>query len=272
MKRLSVIMMILFVSACSNGDSAGSEADTQEEAVETVSEDNEPNELEKENEELRQQIAKKENETLKAELEEKESAETESNISSYAEITEEADAEAAVQEFTQEEKTAMNQMFYDWAVERAKIGSMAVTEVYFNHGASGQGDWYAVTPDGEIQVQNFDNPGFNHFDIHSIGGVAFYQPASGDFGEDENVPSPSTAEGYSRLALPNTDIHKYMLADNGVVYELINIKEETSYTTGFGQYDNAGTYGEYSPSHSFEVSGDQAAQQEWQRILGMYQK
>lgn len=248
-------MMILFVSACSNGDSAESEADTQEEAVETGSEDDELNEMEKENEKLRQQIAKKENETLKAELEEKE-----------------ADAEAAVQEFTQEEKEAMNQMFYDWAVERAKIGSMAVTEVYFNHGASGQGDWYAVIPDGEIQVQDFDNPGFDHFEIHSIGGVAFYQPASGDFGEDENVPFPSTAEGYSRLALPNTDIHKYMLGDNGVVYELINIKEDTSYTTGFGQYDNAGTYGEYSPSHSFEVSGDQDAQQEWQRILGMYQK
>lgn len=269
MKRLSVIITLLFVSACSNSDSAESEADVQEEAAETAVEpedDNELNELEKENEELRQQIAKKENEKLKVKLEEKEEAETESKSSS----SEETDVEAAVQEFTQEEKAAMNQMFYDWAVERAKIGGMAVTEVYFNHGASGQGDWYAVTPEGEIQVQDFNNPGFNYFGIHSIGGVAFYQPASGDFGEDAYAPVPSTAEGYSKLALPNTDIHKYMLADNGLVYELINEKEETSYTTGFGQYDNEGTYGKYPPSHSFEVSGDQAAQKEWQRILEMY--
>lgn len=266
MKRLSILMMILFVSACSNGETTGNEVEVQRENVEKTakSEDNKLNELEKENEELRQHIAKKENEKLKAELEEQEADKTESNISSSA--------EAAVQEFTQEEQLAMNQMFYDWAVERAKIGNMAVSKLYFSHGAAGRGDWYAVTPDGEVQVQDQDNPGFNHFDIHAVGGVVFYQPASGDFGEDANTPLPGTAEGYSRLALPDTDIHKYMLGDNGVVYELIGKKEFMGLSSGFGEYDDEGTYGEYPPGREFERSGDQEAQEEWQRILAMYQR
>lgn len=274
MKRLSILMMILFVSACSNGETTENEVEVQRENVEKTakSEDNKLNELEKENEELRQHIAKKENEKLKAELEEQEAEKTESNISSSEKVTEEAEDEAAVQEFTQEEQLAMNQMFYDWAVERAKIGNMAVSKLYFSHGAAGRGDWYAVTPDGEVQVQDQDNPGFNHFDIHAVGGVVFYQPASGDFGEGANTPLPGTAEGYSRLALPDTDIHKYMLGDNGVVYELIGKKEFMGLSSGFGEYDDEGTYGEYPPGREFEISGDQEAQEEWQRILAMYQR
>jgi len=53
----------------------------------------------------------------------------------------------------------INQAFNNWAGERAKIGHMAVTDWYFDHGAAGRGDWYADSPDGEIQVQNQDNPG-----------------------------------------------------------------------------------------------------------------
>lgn len=291
--------MILFVSACSNGETEQSEADTQEEAIETQEETDdgdELTELEKENEELRKELAEKE----KAEAEEStaegtnnESSEEESTVegdidseeteaeseqdtemedSEESSSVEEKTTEIAVQEFTMEEQQEMNQLFYDWAIERAEIGGMAVTQMYFSHGAAGRGDWYAMTPDGEVQTQNQDNPGFDHFDIHAIGGVAFYTPASGDVGADENAPFPSTAEGYSKLALPDTNIHKYMLADNGVVYELIGKKENTGFSSGFGEYDDEGTYGEYPPGREFEISGDQDAQQEWQRILGMYQE
>lgn len=269
--------MILFVSACDDGQAEQSEAVSKEEGVKTeVKSDDELTELEKENEELRKELAEKEKEEAEesvAEVEtEEDSAEKESTDSEGASSVEEDEAKIAVHEFTMEEQKEMTQLFYDWAVERAKIGNMAVTTMYFSHGAAGRGDWYAMTPDGEVQTQNQDNPGFDHFDIHAIGGVAFYQPASGDFGEDENVPFPGTAEGYSRLALPDTNIHKYMLADNGVVYELIGKKENMSFSSGFGEYDDEGTYVEYPPGREFEISGDQDAQQEWQRILDMYQK
>lgn len=268
MKRLSVLLMILFISACDDGQDEQSEADSKEEIAKTeVKSDDDLTELEKENEELRKKLAEKEKEEAEEDSAEKEPTDSE-NASSVVEDT----AEIALQEFTMEEQQEMTQLFYDWAVERAKIGNMAVTEMYFSHGAAGRGDWYAMTPDGEVQTQNQDNPGFDYFDIHAIGGVAFYQPASGDYGEDANAPFPGTAEGYSRLALPDTNIHKYMLADNGVVYELIGKKENMSFSSGFGEYNDEGTYGEYPPGREFEISGDQDAQQEWQRVLGMYQK
>ncbi|MEY8560194.1 hypothetical protein AALF85_05795 [Jeotgalicoccus halotolerans] len=283
MKRLSVLVMILFVSACSDGQTEQSEADSQEETASTEEQsDDELTELEKENEELRKELAEREKEEAeenaaseadKAEDSEDETAsQNDPDDSEKSAAVEEETAELAVQEFTMEEQQEMTQHFYDWAIERAEIGNMAVTNMYFSHGAAGRGDWYAMTPDGEVQTQNQDNPGFDHFDIHAVGGVAFYQPASGDFGEDANAPVPSTAEGYSRLALPDTNIHKYMLADNGVVYELIGKREQMSFSSGFGEYDDEGTYGEFPPGVEFEISGDQDAQQEWKRILGMYQR
>lgn len=197
--------MILFVSACGDGQAEQSEADSQEETASTEEQSNdELTELEKENEELRKELAEKEKEEAeentaseadKAEDSEGEAASQNDNKKTAA--VEEETAELAVQEFTMEEQQEMTQHFYDWAIERAEIGNMAVTNMYFNHGAAGRGDWYAMTPDGEVQTQNQDNPGFDHFDIHAVGGVAFYQPASGDFGEDTDAP-PCTAEGYSR--------------------------------------------------------------------------
>lgn len=282
MKRLSVLVMILFVSACGDGQTEQSEADSQEETASTEEQsDDELTELEKENEELRKELAEEEKEEAeentaseadKAEDSEDEAAsQNDPDDSEKSAAVEEETAELAVQEFTMEEQQEMTQHFYDWAIERAEIGNMAVTNMYFSHGAAGRGDWYAMTPDGEVQTQNQDNPGFDHFDIHAVGGVAFYQPESGDYGEDADAPVPSTAEGYSRLALPDTNIHKYMLADNGVVYELIGKREQMSFSSGFGEYDDEGTYGEFPPGVEFEISGDQDAQQEWKRILGMYQ-
>lgn len=280
MKKFSVLILVLLLGACDDAPSEESETDNKDEAVSTeVPSNNELAELEEENEALRKELAEKENKKLRAELEndeEETKPETEPEVENeeIEEVSsiEEETAEIGVQEFSLEEQQEMTQAFYNWAVERAKIGGMAVTTTYFNHGAAGRGDWYAMTPDGEIQTQNQDNPGFDHFDIHAIGGVAFYQPASGNFGTDENAAVPSTAAGYSELALPDTNINKYMLADNGVVYELIGKKENMSFSSGFGEYADDGTRGEYSPGIPFEVSGDQDAQQEWQRILGMYQR
>lgn len=265
MKRLSILLLILFVGACSNDDNTSSEAETGEESLDTETvESDEISELEKENESLKQELAQKEKEEAKkaeSDSDGENSSESEESVNEEEnEATEDTDAENetaaeenTLQEFTDAEKQEMNQLFYDWAVERAEIGGMAVTEMYFTHGAAGYGDWYAVTPDGEVQAQDLDNPGFDHFDIHAIGGVAFYQPESGDIGADKNAPFPSTAEGYSRLAQPDTNVHKYMLADNGVVYELIGKKENISFSSGFGEYNDDGSRGEYVHSISLSI-------------------
>ncbi len=185
-------------------------------------------------------------------------------------IEEQDENQVSVSEFTDDEKREMTQLFYEWAIERAKIGNLAVTKMYFQHGAAGSGDWYALTSDGEVQVQDLNNPGFDYFDIHAVGGVAFYTPLSGDYGEDENAPFPGIAEGYHRLAVPDTHIHKYMLADNGTVYELIAKKENMGSSTGFGEYDDDGTVGDLTPTVEFKISEDEAAQDEWEKILNRF--
>lgn len=66
---------------------------------------------------------------------------------------------------------------------------MAVTDNYFHHGTSGIGDWYAVTEDGEMLVQEqdptTDSPGYDAFDILALGGVVFYTSLSDVTGLDE---------------------------------------------------------------------------------------
>src|SRR5699024_8969839 len=60
------------------------------------------------------------------------------------------------EKYSEEEKKEASQAFLDWAIPRAEEGGMAVTDNYFGHGASGSGDWYAMTEDGEILVQEQD--------------------------------------------------------------------------------------------------------------------
>ncbi|WP_258088732.1 hypothetical protein [Weissella fangxianensis] len=167
------------------------------------------------------------------------------------------------------QKRAVNDSFLSWASDRAKIGNMAVTEVYFDHGAAGRGDWYANTPDGEVQVQDQKNPGAAAFPIHKIGGCVFLTMKDGSTGYQENV-AEFFAGGYGVKADMSQPVTKYMLGDNGKVYELTLDKGDTSLTSGFGEYTDEGQRGDYNPPYSFKVSEDQAAQAELQKILANY--
>ena len=287
MKRVVSVMAVLMLAACNSGDTEDeavneksqqvAESETNEEAENNDSEEVETEESSEDEESSDTSEADKAQEESSdsepdVEAQNEETEETDESAEDNTEVAEdEAHQETAVREFTDAEKQAMVDEFYTWAVERAEVGGMAVNDYYFGHGAAGRGDWYATTPHGDVQVQDQDNPGFDAFNIHAIGGIVFYQPISGDYGADENTEVESTASGYQTMAIDGTDIHKYMLADNGVVYEHISVKEETSLSSGFGEFNDDGTRGEYAPASRFEVSGDQDAQEEWQRILSKYQ-
>ena len=287
MKRVVSVMAVLMLAACNSGDTEDeavneksqqvAESETNEEAENNDSEEVETEESSEDEESSDTSEADKAQEESSdsgpdVESQNEETEETDESAEDNTEVAEdEAHQETAVREFTDAEKQAMVDEFYTWAVERAEVGGMAVNDYYFGHGAAGRGDWYATTPHGDVQVQDQDNPGFDAFNIHAIGGIVFYQPISGDYGADENTEVESTASGYQTMAIDGTDIHKYMLADNGVVYEHISVKEETSLSSGFGEFNDDGTRGEYAPASRFEVSEDQDAQEVWQRILSKYQ-
>lgn len=160
--------------------------------------------------------------------------------------------------------------FLKWAGERAKIGNMAVTDIWFSHGAGGRGDWFADTPHGSVQLQDLNRPGYYGFKIHALGGVAFYKPTDYTYGISKDAYKASTAEGYSKIARNGTYINKYMLADNGIVYEIKLKKEFTTFTSGAGEYNEYGRRGTYIPDVKYLVSKDTAAQKKYKQILAKY--
>lgn len=152
---------------------------------------------------------------------------------------------------------------------------MAVSDFYLGHGASGKGDWYAATEDGEIQIQQQsfeeDLPGYDAYTIHALGGVVFYTSLSSVTGYDETPSSEIIAAGFSKIADPEYPMHKYLLGDNGIVYELIGTVETIgTFSGGYGLYDDDGVTKSLDVTDDgfiFERSDDEDAQEEWFRIL-----
>lgn len=87
---------------------------------------------------------------------------SESTVSSASQSSSTTESSSKAQ-LTDAQKGQMNQAFLDWAGGRAVIGNMAVSYWFFDHGAAGRGDWYANTPDGQVQVQNNGVPGKMRF-------------------------------------------------------------------------------------------------------------
>lgn len=176
-----------------------------------------------------------------------------------------------VKRYTDSERLEMVDMFYEWAVDYAEEHEVAVTDYIFNHGAAGFGDWIAKTPHGHVQMQDLDNPGYDAFDLHAIGGVVFYTSLTGDYGRDEYSEPIEIFTGFSAVAEEGTSIKKYLLVDNGIVYEIVT--SDFAPAGSFGEYSDDGettSYIEYDLG-IFKVSKNKEAQKEWRRILSLYQ-
>lgn len=194
---------------------------------------------------------------------------SESTVSSASQSSSTTESSIKAQ-LTDAQKGQMNQAFLDWAGGRAVIGNMAVSYWFFDHGAAGRGDWYANTPDGQVQVQNNGVPGENAFPIHAIGGCVFYTSKDGSVGKQE-LMAGSFAANYSVKMDYSKPVSKYLLGDNGVVYELkTGNGEPVSTNTGFGEYADDGSLGSYTPTKSFQVSEDQAAQEKLRELMYSY--
>lgn len=179
-----------------------------------------------------------------------------------------------MKKFSTEERREMGQYFLDWADQRGALGGMAVNSEYFQHGVSGLGDWYASTPDGFVLVGEQTSPGrpgFDAYSIHAVSGVVFYYSLFGTLGQTDelNEHQPSLATGFANVADTNYPIVKYLLCDNGKVYEFVSTP---SFSSGFYQADDQGEIN-YWPKEdeAFFISEDQDAQEEWRRILIRYQ-
>lgn len=164
----------------------------------------------------------------------------------------------------------INQQFLNWASDRAKVGGMAVTSEFFDHGAAGRGDWFAVTPDGLAMAQDLENPGYDFFPLHVVGGVTFYYSINGTLGATNERQQSSFAAGFSEVADTTKPIVKYILCDNGMIYEL---KSDVSLSTGFNEASDEGTIPRSQINvKEFSYSEDTDAISELQRILSIVNK
>lgn len=175
-----------------------------------------------------------------------------------------------VRTYSEAEKQAITQEFLNWAIPRAQIGNMTVTSQYFAHGAGGRGDWYGVTVDGRIQVQELMTPGYNAFELHSLGGVVFYTSLDGSTGLNENFES--IASGYSTKANPEKKITKYLLADTGNIYEYgATGRSMIAFSSGFTEASDDGQFSDDSYLPVFQQSGDVDAINKLKEIVRKYQ-
>ena len=125
--------------------------------------------------------------------------------------------------FTKQQKHAINQAFLQWASQRAAMGKMAVSSYYFDHGPASDGClWYAQTPDGDVLVRNASDEYSSHnYKIRDIGGLVFYTDKNGNVGQCDDI-AEETDDGanYSENEIDiEKPVDKYLLADNGIIYE-----------------------------------------------------
>lgn len=70
------------------------------------------------------------------------------------------------------------------------------------------------------------------------------------------------------LADPDMPVIRYLLGDDGIIYELGgNLNELGSFNGGYGLYDDNGTKAIDSASNIFKVSENKDAQEEYEKIL-----
>ena len=95
-----------------------------------------------------------------------------------------------------------------------------ITSRTFFFGNHGGGDTYIKSSDGEIMIATQDSPGYDGYDIHALFYFTAYTPNDGvvDLTQDP-ISNLSTAEGYGNEVKPETEMEKYVFADNGKVYK-----------------------------------------------------
>lgn len=152
-----------------------------------------------------------------------------------------------------------------------KNNDKAVSNRYFGSGSMSDGDWYAGTEGGEIQVSNKDKPGPKAFDLHTVTGAVTYTSNEGITGIDKASKNLSNIEGYSTVADINKPVTKYLFADNGKVYEYIfKDSKDVTLSSGFAPKDHNGKDPNLSPNQMFKVSDNKALNDFYSELLKKY--
>ncbi|MDN6063172.1 MAG: hypothetical protein L0I39_06000 [Staphylococcus simulans] len=91
------------------------------------------------------------------------------------------------EKLSSQEQAKLKEEVMKWADKRANQQGLAASNRYFGAGEISTGDWYAMTPKGELQVSNQNEPGPKAFERHNLVGVVFYHSNHCVTGFDEKA-------------------------------------------------------------------------------------
>ncbi|WP_432720901.1 hypothetical protein [Staphylococcus shinii] len=181
----------------------------------------------------------------------------------------ETSSEASISD---QDKKEIKEEVLSWLAKHEKSNNKAVSNRYFGSGSMSDGDWYAGTEDGEIQVSDRGKPGTKAFDLHSVTGAVTYTSNEGVTGIDKAAKNLSNIEGYSAVADINKPVTKYLFADNGKVYEYaFTDSKDITLSSGFAPKDYNGKDPNLNPNQMFKVSDNKALNDFYNKLLKKYE-
>lgn len=163
---------------------------------------------------------------------------------------------------TNDQKGTITKDFYIWEEKQVASKGLAINRLYFQHGADDPKDWWTNTPDGRLQIQDLNAPGASAFPLHAIGGYITYTAKNGTTGTDPALNDGPIFSTYETEIDNSKPVTKYVLADNGKLYEAtFDSGKSVTPTDGFGQdgFTNA--------MKTFTATKDGQAQQKLNDII-----
>lgn len=162
--------------------------------------------------------------------------------------------------------------FYDWAVKRAETSNQAVTANFFYPSKGDDKAWFAQTPDGNMLVTKNNQSQQMDFPIRALGGVVFYTALNGQTGHDPEIDYRDFELDYEINMDETMPASKYILGDNGKVYELIKVTGHPfKPTSGFEQYNRPEPeIKAVRNNEQFVVSKDEEAQAVLRQLIKAY--
>nr|WP_263314274.1 hypothetical protein [Mammaliicoccus sp. Marseille-Q6498] len=148
---------------------------------------------------------------------------------------------------------------------------LAISNRYITSSFYEEGDAYATTTDGEIQITNNDIPGWKAFKVHNVVGITAYHSKHHVKGYADEAKEITNIQGFREVADMNKPITKYLFADNGKVYQCqFKSTEDTTLSTGFAAKDSNGKDPNLKPNVIFTEVKDKEIAGEWKQLFSKY--
>ncbi|WP_239732751.1 hypothetical protein [Mammaliicoccus sp. P-M55] len=180
-------------------------------------------------------------------------------------------AKAEEIQVSDKEKEELKEKLLIYADQYGKDKGMAISNRYFSSSDHTQGDGYALTEDGELQITNHNKPGKKAFKVHNIVGISAYYSKNNVKGIDKQAQDLTNIQGYNEVADMNKPITKYLFADNGKVYQYeFTQNEDVTLSTGFADKDYNGKDPNLKPNVAFTEVKDKDIVQKWKKLLSKY--